>query len=92
MSEREKARERCVARVPDYEHDDGQPCNEMRSHTCHEWGHAQYDHVYLPPRPTLREWLRDAAIWLTPPGWVITLGLIASIVALALLFFDAVPR
>ena len=47
------------------------------------WPQDQYRHPYLPPRPTLREWLRDAALWLAPPGWVIVLGVAATVVALA---------
>ena len=69
-------------------------CRESRGHSWHDPDRVPYGRWAHPyqPRPTLREWLRDVALCLTPPGWVITLGLIASIVALALLFFDAVPR
>ena len=78
-------------------------CGLEREHGIHgtEWHAWNTDafpferyqrHPFVPPRPTLRDWLRDVALWLTPPGWVITLGLIVTAVALALLFFDTVPR
>ena len=105
MSEREKARERwpwpsradtglCVAKI---RLDDGRVvecCKWIDAPIHNEYRNVAdvYGHAYLPPSRTLRERLRDVALWLTPPGWVITLGLLASIVALALLFFDAVPR
>ena len=66
-------------------------CKMERAFMWHVDVNVPWFHPYRP-RPTLREWLRDAALWLAPPGWVLTLGLLASIVALALLFFDMVPR
>ena len=69
-------------------------CARPKDHPMHgtaPYMISQHEHPYTP-RPTLREWLRDAALWLAPPGWVIGIGLLASIVALALLLFDAVPR
>ena len=91
MSEREGP---CRAMVIEWHAHGGRlaRCRELREHQSHDPANEYEYHQFKAPRPTLREWLRDAALWLAPPGWVIGIGLLASIVALALLFFDAVQR